>query len=417
MRLLTTILFLHLTCAVLQAQPAYVVGSKVADMPLALVLNHSGPAQTFDSLRRRLTILDFFGTWCIPCVRALPHLDSIQRLFPDSVRVLLVSIESEAKLRAFLAKQPSSLPLIVDSGEAFSRHFAPPSYPYTVVLDSEGRIITLTETHRITDNSVRYWLSRGARNPDSTRSPGKSAEPSMAPWRTRSGNAVVQLSQDFVYAARTGEPIDQYRRLLEALTEKQLLAALPTDNAKKAFWINLYNGYVQALLREDPSRYKSRKAFFSTKHFTVGGHAMSLDDIEHGLLRHSRTKTGRFLPGKLFPPGFERQQRVENIDYRIHFALNCGARSCPPIAFYTPENVDRQLEIATDNYLQSEVMSSPSDNIVDVPAIVGWFRNDFGGKKGIRKLLEDKGFIKPGTRPNLRFQEYDWTMELNSKII
>ena len=80
---------------------------------------------------------------------------------------------------------------------------------------------------------------------------------------------------------------------------------------------------------------------------------MSLDDIEHGILRRSKIKWSEGYFNKLFPSKFEKENRVNKVDYRIHFALNCGARSCPPIAFYDPEKLDKQLDVATMIYLKS----------------------------------------------------------------
>lgn len=69
------------------------------------------------------------------------------------------------------------------------------------------------------------------------------------------------------------------------------------------------------------------------------------------------------------------------MDYRTHFALNCGAKSCPPIAFYKPEELNEQLDMAMKVYLQNETTYNQAKNIVELPAIMGWFRRDFGGKK------------------------------------
>jgi peroxiredoxin len=419
MKQLITILLVGFLALNTGAQEPYRIGSKVADIQLPLVLNSTAPATTLNSLRGPITILDFFGTWCVPCIRSLPHLRALQAARPDSLKVVLISIEPEARLRAFLAKEPQPFPLIVDAGESISRRFAPPSYPYTLVLDDQGTIIAVTEAAMITGNAIRDWLAgrdSGTLTTSGTHTATAGpATPVQAP--APSANAVVKLSQDFVYAARTGDVTDNFRRQLAALNNNELVGQLKTDNEKKAFWLNLYNGFVQALLRADTARYSDRKQFFGSKQFTVAGHNLSLDDIEHGILRHSRsTGRGNYF-SNVFPDSFERQQRVSRVDYRVHFALNCGARSCPPIAFYRPEDIDHQLDLATDNYLKNEVVSSPSDNLVDLPAIMGWFRADFGGRKGIRQLLEKKGLIPAGSNPRMRFQPYDWTLELNTKVL
>lgn len=73
---------------------------------------------------------------------------------------------------------------------------------------------------------------------------------------------------------------------------------------------------------------------------------------------------------------------MDALDYRIHFALNCGARSCPPIAYYTVDGLDKQLQQAMTGHLKSETDYDSSRNTAHVTAFMGWFRADFGGKRG-----------------------------------
>ncbi|MBL0267571.1 MAG: DUF547 domain-containing protein [Chitinophagaceae bacterium] len=56
------------------------------------------------------------------------------------------------------------------------------------------------------------------------------------------------------------------------------------------------------------------------------------------------------------------------------FALNCGAKSCPPIAYYKADQLDRQLEIATRNYFETEVTYDSLTNRVMLPVLFSWFR-------------------------------------------
>lgn len=104
----------------------------------------------------------------------------------------------------------------------------------------------------------------------------------------------------------------------------------------------------------------------------------------------------------------------KKVDYRIHFALNCGAKSCPPIAYYSPEKLDQQLDIATKNYLSSEADYNKEKDVLYLPAIMGWFRADFGGKKGMREILKSHNIIPEAANPKIKFKDYDWTLELSN---
>lgn len=195
------------------------------------------------------------------------------------------------------------------------------------------------------------------------------------------GINLIETSQKLLLQAKTYEPTDSFIELIKNIPEKLLSQQLKDDNQKKAFWINIYNAYTQIILSENPDKYKNRSSFFSDKQINIAGKKLSLDDIEHGILRHSKIKWSFGYLNKWFPSAFEKEQRVDAVDYRIHFSLNCGAKSCPPIAFYKPEQIDRQLNIATKACLDGEAEYNEAENTVALPAIMGWFRGDFGGKK------------------------------------
>lgn len=72
------------------------------------------------------------------------------------------------------------------------------------------------------------------------------------------------------------------------------------------------------------------------------------------MLRRSKIKLSYGYLNKWFPARFEKEFRVDRLDPRIHFALNCGARSCPPVAYYTVDQIDEQLQAAMTGHLKAE---------------------------------------------------------------
>jgi Protein of unknown function, DUF547 len=219
-----------------------------------------------------------------------------------------------------------------------------------------------------------------------------------------------KLSQDILYRVKTGGHFDTLLLQLSDAPGKELAEHLKTDNEKKAFWLNIYNAYTQIALNENPAAYKRRNKFFSKKFIRIAGKNISLDGVEHGILRRSKWKFSLGHFNKPFKSKFERQFRVETVDYRIHFALNCGAKSCPPIAFYKTGQIDQQLNLATKVYLKREVKYNMEQQRVEVPAIMSWFRADFGGKKGILKILHEQGLVPVTNFPAIHWKKYDWTI-------
>lgn len=225
----------------------------------------------------------------------------------------------------------------------------------------------------------------------------------------------IKISQEFIEAAKYGD--DNTNQLIETIAnadETELLAQLSSDNIKKAFFINIYNGFTNYALKKDPEKYSSRNAFFTSKQFVVAGNKLSLDDIEHGFLRKSSIKLSMGQLSKVFPPKLEKQYRVDRLDYRIHFSLNCGAKSCPPIFSYDPAKIDEQLDLATKNYLTNDASYDKEKNTLNVPILMSWFQGDFGNKKGILKIFEDLKIIPKGANPTLKYNDYDWTLFLEN---
>ena len=224
------------------------------------------------------------------------------------------------------------------------------------------------------------------------------------------GVDIIGVSQQLLLAAKTKEPTDSFVNILQNISAEDLRNNLRSDNLKKAFWINLYNAYTQVILKKDPDVYKKRSSFFGSKQILIAGKNLSLDDIEHGILRRSKIKWGLGYLNKIFPSKFEKENRVNKVDYRIHFSLNCGAKSCPPIAFYDPEKLDKQLDTATETYLKGEAEYDPGKNCVSLPALMSWFRKDFGDRKKMIEILKQLAIIPPDKNPKINFKKYDWDL-------
>jgi hypothetical protein len=221
-----------------------------------------------------------------------------------------------------------------------------------------------------------------------------------------SGADPRQLAVDYLLAVRRDAAWGAEAELeLARIGGDQLAAALADDAARKAFWIDVYNAAVLRNQGPDIAAALIRWRHFRRTVVTVAGQPLSLDGIEHGILRRSSWKLGLGYLGDPLPSRFERVHRVRRVDPRIHFALNCGAASCPPIAAYRAESIEEQLELATRSYLASEVRHESGALLV--PALLLWFAGDFGGAPGIRRFLRRYG-ITGWNRP-IRFRPYDWT--------
>lgn len=203
-----------------------------------------------------------------------------------------------------------------------------------------------------------------------------------------------------------------YVKGLAGYTQQALTVGLGNDIEKQVFWINVYNAFIQYKLKQDTSQFENRRKFFKKRDIVIAGQTLSFDDIEHGILRRSKVKWAGGYLQKWFPSDFEKTHRVTQLDWRIHFALNCGAAGCPAVDFYRVEEFDKQLENGVNLFLMFESEYDSTANIMTLPKLFSWYRKDFGGKKGIYELLEKREYIPAGSKPKLKYSEYDWQLSV-----
>ncbi|MFQ3660862.1 MAG: DUF547 domain-containing protein [Chloroflexaceae bacterium] len=201
---------------------------------------------------------------------------------------------------------------------------------------------------------------------------------------------------------------------------------LATRGARLAFWINLYNG----LILDGVVAYGVRRSvrgglgglgFFRRAAYIVGGYRLCADDIEHGILRANAGNP--FLPGPQFADDDARLAwTISPLEPRVHFALNCASRSCPPIAVYDGARIEAQLDLAARSFVGADTDLDPRTGTLLVSSIFKWYQADFGGLEGVLRFIrahlspddERRRWIEAQAEVALAFKPYDWS--LNSRF-
>ncbi len=179
--------------------------------------------------------------------------------------------------------------------------------------------------------------------------------------------------------------------------EKAPVASLAAPEAK-VLLINAYNAFTLSWIvaaREDLASIRDTLDPWSAKRWSLGGHSVSLDEIEHGLLRTQ------------FP------------DPRIHFAVNCASLGCPPLRAraFVAATLEKDLDEHVRSSLRREGLVRRQDDGLVLNRIFEWFASDFDRAGGVRgflskfasgdviDLLRERGVETP-----LHFAEYDWRL-------
>jgi hypothetical protein len=194
-------------------------------------------------------------------------------------------------------------------------------------------------------------------------------------------------------------------------------AALAARPLRLAFWINVYNALVLQGVLAFAVRGTVHRTwnFFGRAAYRVGAGIFTLEEIEHGLLRGNAARA--FPP---WPVLAHRDSRlalaIAPVEPRIHFALNCGARSCPPVGVYRPAALDVQLELATRSFVNEEVTLDDRGRVA-CSKLFRWYGRDFGSPDALREFLLrhlDEGpvtaALRAGAPPCQVFRPYSWTL-------
>ncbi|WP_280584981.1 DUF547 domain-containing protein [Halorubrum sp. Boch-26] len=163
---------------------------------------------------------------------------------------------------------------------------------------------------------------------------------------------------------------------------------------------------------DGPDLVAGSRRLFGEPIVAVAGADLSLDQVEHGVLRGAQWKYWLGYVPNPFPSAFVRRHRAAAPDPRVHFALDCGAASCPAVAAYDATDVDDQLDRVAGSYLRSATVFE--DGTARVPRLLLWYRGDFGGRSGLRALLREYDAIDPDVISRIRYREYDWSLALDA---
>jgi hypothetical protein len=190
-----------------------------------------------------------------------------------------------------------------------------------------------------------------------------------------------------------------WQRLVEQLDSSDA-SALRTREEELAFWIDAYNILAIDLVVRHPGITSIRDigSFLSPvwkrEAGRVAGRSISLDEIEHGILR----KQG---------------------EPRIHAAIVCASLSCPPLRRepFDPARLDSQLDDAVRRFLASPAKGLRLDRergVVWLSRIFDWFEADFepaGVLAFVSRYLSDadRAFLE-ARRPRIRYFDYDWRL-------
>lgn len=214
---------------------------------------------------------------------------------------------------------------------------------------------------------------------------GASAQNLHQAWHTLLQQHVsAQGKVNYTAFKRDKNALDTYLKALREAPVEKL-----SRSEQLAYWINLYNAAtVQMILENYPLKsithlYNGKP--WDVKRIQVGDSRYSLNEIENDIIR----------------PQFK--------EPRIHFALNCAAKSCPPLwnQAFTAQNIEKALTDRTRNFLRDRKANLLSKNQIQLSKIFEWYAPDFGN---VITFLNRYSNITISDKANLQYLPYNWDL-------
>ncbi|MCY1518905.1 Thiol-disulfide oxidoreductase ResA [compost metagenome] len=151
------ILLALLTCSYAFAQVKN--NEQVPNFKLGTILNAPVKTPALDQLKGKLVWIEFWATWCGPCISAMPHLQKIQSRYKDKLQVITITDESIERIKLFLKAKPSNLWFAVDTANSLSKLFPHQLIPHSVLISPTGNLIAATLPENITESVIDSLLN------------------------------------------------------------------------------------------------------------------------------------------------------------------------------------------------------------------------------------------------------------------
>ena len=122
-----------------------------------------GKSANSENWRQKVLIVNFWASWCPPCVEEMPTLDKIaQEYATKNVLIVGIGIDSPSNIREFLLKTPVSYPIVIGGleGSNLAKQMgnAQGALPYTVIINSKGKAI-FTKLGKISEEELRKAIN------------------------------------------------------------------------------------------------------------------------------------------------------------------------------------------------------------------------------------------------------------------
>lgn len=161
--IITVSLLLCFMQKALAQQNKDMLGTIAPDILFGNLLNANTPTARLSSLKDKIVFIEFWATWCAPCIASMGYLEKLQAKYKNKIQVIAVnSSDLPGKTKEFISNRRSNLWYVPDTAQLIRKIFPHSILPHTVVIDAGGIIRAITLPEFINETVLNKLLKKEA---------------------------------------------------------------------------------------------------------------------------------------------------------------------------------------------------------------------------------------------------------------
>ncbi|MEI7527633.1 MAG: TIGR03435 family protein [Elusimicrobiota bacterium] len=210
--------------AVLALLPAFLAAAVPEGRPaprVSMKLLRNGAVADFpgwQAYKGKVVVLEFWATWCVPCVANIPHLSDLAKAFRGKpVEFISVTVENADTVKKFLKTHPMAGSVAVDGNNAW-RAFGVTGVPQTVIISRAGAVLRYTSPEQLSEKALQQLVDLGSAEAIEKINNSKAAAPEKAPENSalievRVASVTENGDMSYGHGSRNGTVYLEYTRL------------------------------------------------------------------------------------------------------------------------------------------------------------------------------------------------------------
>lgn len=135
------------------------IGFRVPNIAFKQLLNDTQTQSNLYDYTEDIIILDFWATWCGPCITSFPKMSELQETFGKQIKIIAVTDESPERIELFLKNKPQQFTVAIDNDEAINSYFKHVYIPHYVLLDKNKVVKAIVDGDFITKENITKLIA------------------------------------------------------------------------------------------------------------------------------------------------------------------------------------------------------------------------------------------------------------------